>query len=115
MMSESNGVLDSNLLLSVLLGSSLLNLYAWHTDFYTICDSILADIPDTEDRSVHWGPQQHRRIADFNTDDNARSLTRFSKTELYELLQLFDFPCNAHGIVSVPCGPLGLSNYDIHR
>ena len=110
MLNESNGVLDSNVLLSLLLAQSLLQAYAWHADYATICDSILADIPDNEDRTVHWGPAQNRRIADFDTDDNARAMTRFTKAELHEMLRLFAFP----DPVYVRCGTFGATQYRFH-
>jgi hypothetical protein len=92
MINALNDVVDPNMLLSLLLGSSLLELYARHADMYTILDAILSDIPDNEDWTVHWGPPRHRRINDFETDDNARALTRFTKTQLYDILQLLALP-----------------------
>lgn len=111
MINASNDVVDPNMLLSLLLGSSLLELYARHADMYTILDAILCDIPDNEDRTVHWGPPRHRRIADFDTDDNARSLTRFTKTQLYDILHLLALP----HFVAVRRGRVGLRVYNFHR
>jgi hypothetical protein len=68
------------------------------TGYYTVMSDCLAldafylDIPDNEEQGGRHTPMQHKRIDDFPTDDHAYQWTNFNRSELHEIIRLWDLP-----------------------
>ena len=62
-------------------------------NFWEKLDQEIADIPQAEeDRIVLQFIHKHPLISSFRDDDHAETKTRFNKSELWLILQLFDLP-----------------------